>query len=147
MDRHYITPNELNEILEKHSLICADGDRYCVGLREDVDITDKLSEVVNDINAKVIPARDTPKMEVWATRDYSHREGDLKAVSLRKSVLGEFMYHLLQFNGRVRGTYVMDKNYKGSYIEMLIELPEGAKDAFMEVSGFQLRKPSGLTPA
>lgn len=83
-------------------------------------------------------------MEYWVTRDYG-RDG--KAVTLNRFRLGDFFYHLIKFKGEVKDIYTMRTDVDDSYIQVLIELPEGVKDKFVEVSGFSLEKPPTFSPA
>jgi hypothetical protein len=82
--------------------------------------------------------------EIWVTREYSGRG---KAVSLTKSRLGEFFYHLFSLGGTVRSSHVLNPNYHGSYIQLMVELPRGKKEAFEEVSGFTLEEPPRIVLA
>lgn len=118
-------------------------DKLCTSVKEGVDLTDRVEKAVEELN-KFYKPRPGHNRKIWATRDYS---GEGKAVSLRKTVLAEFMYNLLRFGGNVKDVFVMSKDYHGSYIEMLVEFPEGKGEEFMKATGFTLREPSYLKPA
>ena len=81
-----------------------------------------------------------PGHEGWVTRDYG---GDGKAVSLSKSVLGEFLYWVLQYNGQITSSYAMAKMPR-SYCQFALTLPIGRKEDFERDSGFTLEKPAVL---
>jgi hypothetical protein len=84
------------------------------------------------------------KTETWVTRDYG---GEGKAVSLSKRGLGEFFFHLFSVGGRVKSSHVMNPQYHGSYIQLMVELPEGKKDDFERESGFTLETPPVMVVA
>ncbi len=78
------------------------------------------------------------KSEVWVTRDYGSKG---KAVSLSKTRLGEFFFHLFSFRGELLSSHVMNPKYHGSYIQCMIRLPEGKREEFEATSGFTLEDP------
>lgn len=86
----------------------------------------------------------TRERESWVTRDYG---GEGKALTLSRSPLGEFMYHLLRMGGEVTSTYALNPSYERSYLQFSITLPAGRKEEFEKVSGFALEKPPHLHPA
>jgi hypothetical protein len=84
-------------------------------------------------------------VEHWQTRDYGGAEG--KAVSLSKKGLGEFFFHLFSMQGRLVSSFCLNAAYHGSYVQLLIELPEGMKEKFEQESGFALEKPARIQVA
>ncbi|PZR79383.1 MAG: hypothetical protein DI537_41150 [Stutzerimonas stutzeri] len=84
------------------------------------------------------------KTEFWVTRDYG---GEGKAVSLSKKGLGEFFFHLFSMRGTLKSSHVMNPQYHGSYIQLMIELPEGMKEVFEAASGFTLEVPPRIVLA
>ena len=88
--------------------------------------------------------RALPGEEAWVTRDYG-AEG--KALSMSKTVLGSFVYHLLRLGGRITSTYAMRGDMDRTYVQFAVVLPEGRADELTEASGIVLEKPSTLVPA
>jgi hypothetical protein len=84
------------------------------------------------------------KSEIWVTRDYGNSG---KAVSLSKRSLGEFFFHLFTMGGKVKSSHCMNPQYHGSYMQLMIELPEGKRDEFESISGFTLETPPVMVPA
>ena len=78
--------------------------------------------------------------EVWATRDYG---GEGKALNLTPTRLGKFVYALLSMGGGIQSSYVMSKDFPGSYVQMTIHLPEGMRESLEVKGGVALEKPPG----
>ena len=85
-----------------------------------------------------------PGEESWVTRDYGS-EG--RALSMSKTVLGTFVYHLLRMGGRITSTYAMHGDMDRTYVQFAVVLPAGRAGELTEASGIALEKPSTLVPA
>ena len=80
-------------------------------------------------------------MEALVTRDYG---GEGKSLTLSKSNLGNFVYHLLKLGGYITNTHTLAPEYNRSYVQMSIMLPEGKREELTKLTGITLELPSTI---
>jgi len=85
-----------------------------------------------------------PNEEAWVTRDYG---GEGRGLSMSKSALGLFAFHVLRLRGRITSTYAMRPDMDRTYVQFAIVLPKGRAAELTELTGVALEKPSTLVPA
>jgi len=66
---------------------------------------------------------------------------DGKKLSLSKKVLGEFCFSLMTNGGRLNDLYCFNRNFKRSYVQASIYLPEDNKEKFENETGILLYDP------
>lgn len=79
--------------------------------------------------------------EIWFTRDYG---GKGKALSINKTQLGKFVYHLIKLNVHITSMNALNTRYENSYVQIAISLPKGKKEELEILTGVSLEQPTGF---